>query len=274
MATDTNTRPGGDSVHHREGRMAGRAFAYWLTSYRRVWRGTIVNGFLHPLFFLVAMGFGLGELVDSGAGGGIDGASYVNFIAPGLLAAQAMQTAVGESTYPVMGALKWHRHYYAMLATPLGIRDVVYGHVLFVVLRVAITSTVFAMVAAMVGAITSPWLIVAVPVAVLVGLAFTTPVFAFAARQDNDGGFNVLFRFVIMPMFLFSGTFFPVSQLPGVLEVVAWLTPLWHGVDLCRALVLETATPLDSLGHVAYLLVWAIGGLWWTVTNFRKRLLT
>ena len=274
MGTSTHTASQRGHVQPREGHMAGRAFAYWLTSYRRVWRGSIFSGFLNPLFFLVAMGFGLGELVDSGAGGGVGGASYVAFIAPGILAAQAMQTAVSESTYPVMGALKWQRHYHAMLATPLGVRDVVFGHVLFVVMRVAITSTVFVLVALMVGAITSPWVLVAGPVAVLVGLAFTTPVFAFAARQDNDGGFNVLFRFVIMPMFLFSGTFFPVDQLPGVLEVVAWLTPLWHGVDLCRALVLETATPLDSLGHVAYLLLWVVGGLWLAVASFRKRLLT
>jgi len=257
----------------REGRMAGRAFSFWLTNYRRVWRGTIISGFLGPLFFLVAMGFGLGSLVDADTGG-LGAPGYVEFIAPGILAAQAMQTAVGESTFPVMGALKWQRQYHAMLAAPLGIADIVLGHVAFVAMRVAITSVTFAVVAVALGAITSWWVLLAVPAAILTGLAFTTPVFAFAARQNDDSGFNVLFRFIVMPMFLFSGTFFPVEQLPGVLEVVARVTPLWHGVELCRSLVTGTATALGSLGHVAYLTAWAVGGLWLAFASFRKRLVT
>ncbi|WP_203453884.1 ABC transporter permease [Jiangella aurantiaca] len=264
MTTTTRAQPA-------EGRMAGRAFAYWITNYRRVWRGTIISGFLGPLFFLVAMGFGLGTLVDDG---GLGAPGYVEFIAPGILAAQAMQTAVGESTFPVMGALKWQRQYHAMLAAPLGIADLVLGHVAFVAMRVAITSVAFAVVAVALGAITSWWVAAAVFAAVLTGLAFTTPVFAFAARQDNDSGFNVLFRFIVMPMFLFSGTFFPVEQLPAVLEAIAKVTPLWHGVELCRSLVMETATAAGSLGHVAYLAVWVVGGLWLAFASFRKRLVT
>lgn len=258
----------------REGRMAGRAFSFWLTNYRRVWRGTIISGFLGPLFFLLAMGFGLGALVDDGAGGGVNGVAYVSFIAPGVLAAQAMQTAVGESTFPVLGAVKWQRQYHAMLAAPLGISDIVVGHLMFVTMRLAITSVTFALVAVAVGAITTPWVVLAVLAAVLTGLAFATPIFAFAARQDTDSGFNVIFRFVVMPMFLFSGTFFPIDQLPDVLEVIAWATPLWHGVDLCRSLVMQTATPLGSLGHVAYLLLWVGGGLWLALAAFRRRLMT
>ncbi|MBB5789795.1 ABC transporter permease [Jiangella mangrovi] len=268
------TATGTTAVQPREGRMARRAFAYWLTNYRRVWRGSLISGFLGPLFFLVAMGFGLGTLIDDGATGGLGTPGYVQFIAPGILAAQAMQTAVGESTFPVMGALKWQRQYHAMLAAPLGIADVVLGHVVFVTMRVAITSVAFAVVAVVLGAITSWWVLLAVPAAVLTGLAFTTPVFAFAARQDDDSGFNVLFRFIVMPMFLFSGTFFPVEQLPGVLEAVARVTPLWHGVELCRSLVTGTATALGSLGHVAYLTAWAAGGLWLAFASFRKRLVT
>ncbi|WP_420814344.1 ABC transporter permease [Jiangella ureilytica] len=270
MATVTTTA----AAQPREGRMAGRAFSFWLTNYRRVWRGTLISGFLGPLFFLVAMGFGLGALVDDGVGGGLGGVDYVRFIAPGILAAQAMQTAVGESTFPVMGALKWQRQYHAMLAAPLGIADIVLGHVAFVAMRVAITSAAFAVVAAVLGAITSWWVLLAVPAAILTGLAFTTPVFAFAARQHDDSGFNVLFRFIVMPMFLFSGTFFPVEQLPGVLEAIARVTPLWHGVELCRGLVMGTATAAGSLGHVAYLTLWAAGGLWLAFASFRKRLVT
>ncbi|HEU0041486.1 MAG TPA: ABC transporter permease [Jiangellaceae bacterium] len=255
-----------------EGRMWNRAFAYWLTSYRRVWRGTIISGLLSPLFFLLAMGFGLGALVDAGATGGIEGMSYVVFVAPGILAAQAMQTAVFESTFPVMGAMKWQRQYHAMLAAPLGVTDVVVGHLAFVVMRVAITTTAFALVAVALGAIQSWTVLLAWPVAVVTGLAFAAPVFAFSARQDNDNGFNVLFRFIIMPMFLFSGVFFPVEQLPGVLEAVALATPLWHAVDLCRGLVMHTTTTPGVIVHLGYLLLWVGVGYWLALRSFRRRL--
>jgi lipooligosaccharide transport system permease protein len=103
-------------------------------------------------------------------------------------------------------------------------------------------------------------------------MAHAAPVYAFAVRQEIDGGFAMLFRFVILPMFLFSGTFFPVDQLPSWLEPVAWVTPLWHAVDLCRSLALGTATPVAASGHVAYLLLWVAVGLWLAVRSFRRRL--
>mgnify|MGYP003428544549 CR=1 FL=1 len=142
-ATKLETRP----CPPAPGLMWDRSFAYWLTSYRRVWRGSLFSGFLSPIFFLVAMGFGLGALVD--AGDGITGVGYVAFIAPGILAAQAMQTAVIESTYPVLGAVKWQRQYHAMLAAPLGPHDIVLGHLAFILMRVVITSTTFLLVAAL-----------------------------------------------------------------------------------------------------------------------------
>jgi lipooligosaccharide transport system permease protein len=265
-ATKLETRPSPPAP----GLMWDRALAYWLTSYRRVWRGSLFSGFLSPVFFLVAMGFGLGALVD--AGDGIAGVGYVAFIAPGVLAAQAMQTAVIESTYPVLGAVKWQRQYHAMLAAPLGTYDIVLGHLAFILMRVVITSATFLLVAWVLGAIGSSWAVLALPVAALCGMAHAGPVFAFAVRQEVDSGFAMLFRFVILPMFLFSGTFFPVDQLPSWLEPVAWVTPLWHAVDLCRSLALGTATPAAASGHVAYLLLWVVVGLWLAVRSFRRRL--
>lgn len=243
----------------REGRMWPRAFGYWLTNYRRVWRGTIISGVLTPVLFLLAMGVGLGTLVDGNAGG-VAGVEYLAFLAPGILAAQAMQTAVFESTFPVMAAIKWQRQYHAMLAAPLGVADVVVGHLAFVMMRVTITSTVFLAIAGAFGAFSSPWVILGLPVAVLTGLAFAAPVFGFAARQQNESGFSMLFRVVIMPMFLFSGTFFPVDQLPAALELVARVTPLWHAVELCRGLALETLAAGAAAAHVGYLLLWLISG--------------
>jgi lipooligosaccharide transport system permease protein len=259
-------------TRERSGRRWDRAFGYWLTSYRRVWRGSVFDGFVSPLFFLTAMGFGLGVLVDAGQNGGIDGVSYVHFIAPGILAAQAMQTAVGESTYPVLGAVKWQRQYHAMLAAPLAVPDIVLGHLAFVLMRVAITSVAFLAVGSLLGAFDSPRSVLALPVAVLCGMAFATPVFAFSARQDGDSGFALLFRFGVMPMFLFSGTFFPVDQLPTVMQPIAWATPLWHAVELCRALTFGTATVAGAVVNIGYLLLWVGGGYVLALRSFRKRL--
>lgn len=249
-----------------------RTFAFWLMAYRRIWRGTLVSQFLAPLLFLGAMGYLLGPLVDGGARGGIPGVAYIAFVAPGILAAQAMQTAVGESTFPVIAAIKWRRQYHAMLAAPPGVRDVLVGHLTFVLMRVAMTSTVFLAVATALGAIRSWWALLALPVAVLCGLAFATAVFAFATTQSDGQGFNVLLRFVIMPIFLFSGTFFPIDQLPGWLQPVAWLTPLAHGVDLCRELALGSATLGGAALNVGYLLLWVVAGCLLAMRSFRRRL--
>lgn len=257
-----------------EGRMWPRALAYWLTSYRRVWRGTLVSGFLSPLLFLTAMGFLLGPLVDTGSRGGIPGVEYIAFVAPGILAAQAMQTAVGESTFPVMAGLKWRRLYHAMLATPLGVTDVVVGHLAFAVIRIVITSTVFLIVAVALGGIAlSGWVPLLLPVAVLTGLAFAAPVFAYSGRVlESTQSFSVLYRFIVMPMFLFSGTFFPIEQLPGVLQPVAWATPLAHGVALSRDLALAEVSIEAAALHTGYLLVWVLVGFRLALASFRRRL--
>jgi lipooligosaccharide transport system permease protein len=255
--------------------MVGRAFGYWLAQYRRTWRGTAISTVIEPLGFLAAIGLGLGSLVDNGKGStNLGGVSYLAFIAPGLLAAAAMQTASFESTYPVMGSIKWHRTYHAQLATPLRVVDLLAGHLLFVVMRLSISVTVFLTIMLAFGAISSPWAVLALPVAVLTGMAYATPIFAFAAKQDNDSGFAMLFRFGIVPMFLFSGTFFPVSQLPYVLQLIAYVTPLWNGVDLCRHLALGHPDPTGALIHVAVLAVWTIAGFVLAARVFHKRLVT
>lgn len=252
-----------------------RSFEYWLLTYRRTWRGSVVSGVLNPILFLAAMGLGLGSLVDAGGNaGGLGGVDYVVFIAPGLLAATAMQTAAGESTYPVMGAIKWERTYHAMLTTPLQVRDVLLGHLAFIAVRVTMTSTIYLGIMAAFGAARSWSVLLALPAAVLTGMAFATPVAAMAARMENDAGFAALFRFGIMPLFLFSGTFFPIGQLPELIRPVAYVTPLWHGVSLCRALALGTAGVAATAGHVAYLSALVLGGAWLAARIFRERLVS
>jgi lipooligosaccharide transport system permease protein len=253
--------------------LADRALNYWLASYRRTWRGSVVTGFASPLLYLTALGFGLGSLVDRGGPGRLAGVAYAVFVAPGVLAANAMQTAVAETTYPVMGAIRWHRQYFAMLATPLGVLDVLLGHLAFVVLRIGLVTAAFLLIGGLLGAFGSWWAVLAGLVAVLGGLAHATPVMAFAARVESDNSFNFVFRFGVVPMFLFAGTFFPVEQLPVALRPVAWVTPLWHATSACRDLALGRPDLLVDLGHIGYLAAWAGVGLWLAVRAFRWRLL-
>lgn len=252
--------------------LALRSFRYWAFQYGRTWRGSVISTVLFPVLFLASMGLGLGTLVDSSESGGVDGTSYLVFLAPGLLAATAMQTGVGESTYPVMGAIKWIKTYHAMLATPLGVLDVLVGHLLYIAARILFGSAIFFLVMLAFGAVESPLGLLTLPAAVLTGMAFACPIAAFAAVNDNDAGFAVLLRFVITPLFLFAGVFYPVSQLPLVLELVAYVTPLWHGVALSRGLALGTVSGPAALGHAAYLLAWIAVGTWVAARNYRRRL--
>jgi lipooligosaccharide transport system permease protein len=253
-----------------------RAFEYWLYQYRRTWRGGLATSFLSPVLYLAAMGVGIGSLVNGGTAqsGELDGVSYLVFIAPGLLAANAMQTGVQEATYPVMGAIKWVRTYHGMLATPLRVVDVLLGHLLFIAMRVFLVCAIFLTVMAAFGTVESWTAVFALPAALLTGVAFAAPVAAYSATRETDAGFSGLFRFVVMPLFLFSGVFFPIDQLPDGLRTVAYLTPLWHGVDLCRSLDLGTAELWPTVAHVAYLGALAVGGTLAARHFFQRRLET
>jgi lipooligosaccharide transport system permease protein len=248
-----------------------RAYEYWMAVYRRVWRGTIFTSVLNPVLYLSALGIGLGKLVNNGANP--LGIPYLDFVAPGLLAAVGMQIATIESSFPVRGAIRWNRQYHAMLATPLRIRDLVAGHLMYVATRVAIASALYLAVIAAFGAVHSALAILAWPVAILIGVAIGAPVSALSAWAENEI-FNPLFRFAITPMFLFSGTFFPVTRLPQGLREVAYATPLWHGVDLVRKLSLGTATLGLSVLHVAYLSLWFVVGAVLAQRAYAGRLVT
>jgi lipooligosaccharide transport system permease protein len=249
-----------------------RSYEFWLTAYRRQWRGTVVTSVVNPVFYLGALGVGLGTLVNRASTTPGD-VRYLVFVAPGVLAATAMQVATVEASWPVLGSIKWTRGYYAMLATPLGISNVVFGHQLWMLTRVVSSSALYLAVIAAFGGIHSWLAVLALPACLLIGLAFSAPMAAYAASRESDSAFTAVFRFAIVPMFLFSGTFFPISRLPAVLEWIAYVTPLWHGVDLCRSLTLGTVTPLRAFAHVAYLLAWGFGGLAVALRTYRSRLL-
>src|SRR6476661_7758788 len=174
-----------------------RVFEHRLLTYRRTFRASIFSSFLSPVLFL---------------------------------AATAMQSASFEATFPIIAGLEWSRVFHAMYATPISPRDIAFGNLAWIAARLTLICTIFPIVIVLFGAAESPTIVLAIPAAVLTGMAFAGPIVAFSATQKTPNRFTTIFRFGITPLFLFSGTFFPVSSLPAALQVLAWLTPLYHGV--------------------------------------------
>ncbi len=240
--------------------------------YRRTWHGTVFSTFLNPVLYLAALGVGLGAFVDQSNPAGIEGVPYATFLAPGILVATAMNSATGESTYPVMAGIRWLKTYVAMIISPLDARHVATGQLLWAGVRVTLGGIVFLAVMIAFGATDLAHAALMLPVTVLTGLAFAAPIQAFAAAQKNDTPFAWLFRFVIMPMFIFSGTFFPISQLPELLQYVAYATPLWHAVSLSRGIALDMLDPALAVVNLAYLGALVAVGLAWSYRTFSRRL--
>ena len=226
----------------------------WLV-YRRLWHRSLAFGFLQPVLFLTAMGLGIGALIGAQGQSAFGGVEYIDWLGPGLLAAMAMQTATFESTYPIMNKIMWGRNYEAMLSTPVSIRSILGGELAWAAFRIGTLASVFLVVLTLFGIPRSPAALLAIPFAVLVGVAFSACLIAFTATQKNDVGFSAIFRFVINPLFLFSGTFFPLTNLPEPLRAVAWATPLFHAVELIRGSVLGRLDLVSAPLHLAYLLV-------------------
>jgi lipooligosaccharide transport system permease protein len=243
----------------------------WLV-YRRLWHRSIAFGFLQPVLFLTAMGIGIGALLSADDLAAFGGVPYVHWLGPGLLAAMAMNTATFESTFPIMRKIMWGRNYEAMLATPLSVRNLVVGEQLWVSFRIGTLATVFLIVLAAFGIPRGPEAVLAIGVTMLIGAVFSTWLVAYTATQYNDVGFSAIFRFVINPLFLFSGTFFPLTRLPDQVEWIAWLTPLFHGVELVRGLILGGLDIGAALLHLAYLLVAAAIGAVLADRNLLRRM--
>ncbi|MEO5885445.1 MAG: ABC transporter permease [Candidatus Limnocylindrales bacterium] len=259
-------------AHPRSG--VGRVFEHRLLQYRRSYRASIFSSFLTPVLFLAAMGLGLGTYVDGSSNQSLGGLSYIAFLAPGLLAATCMQSAAFEAAFPIMAGLVWSRVFHAMYATPINGRDIALGNLAWIGARMLLVATVFTAVIVLFGAASSPLVVLAIPVAALTGLAFAAPIMAFSATQRSPEKFNAVFRFGITPLFLFSGTFYPVESLPTFLQPLAWVTPLWHGVSLARGLSLGTVgdAPLLALVHLAVLLGFLGVGAWFAVRTVSAKL--
>lgn len=250
-----------------------RLLDYWATAYRRTWRGSVVSSFVTPLLYVLAMGVLLGGFVEADPTTLEGATSYLSFVVPGMVAAQSMTTVFGEVTYPVMGMVKWHKTYFAMTAGPLAVPHVVLAHLGFVAFRVAVSAAVFLAVVAPFGVHESWWgVLLAWPVQVLLGLAFAAPLYAFSAGLKDESAFSLVFRLGMIPLFLFSGAFFPIANLDAPLEAVARVTPLWHGVDLTRMLTLGQLEAGPALVHLGYLAVLVVAGWLWAVRRLERRM--
>ncbi len=242
---------------------------HWIW-YKRNWRATVVSSFLTPVLFLLALGIGFGSQVQSTAL--IGGVPYLQYLAPALVVITAVQGATFESTYAIMSAFLWQKTYIGMVATPITPAQVLYGQLLWIGSQLFARSAVFVAIALVLGAASGPAILLAIPIATLAGMAFSCPLIAYTATLDKPDGFTTIFRFVLMPMVLFTGAFFPVSQLPDWLVPVVWLTPAWHGIELARGTTFGTLSFLPALGHIAYLVALTAVGVALAVRYFHRRL--
>jgi lipooligosaccharide transport system permease protein len=227
--------------------------------YRRTWI-VILSGFFEPLFYLGSIGFGLGALVGTVTGPGGQPISYQLFVAPALLASAAMNGAIAEGTFNFFFKLRYNKTFDAILATPLSPGDVAVGELGWALIRGGIYAIAFLVVMAVLGLIASPWALLTVPAALLIGFAFGGVAMAATSFMRSWQDFDLI-QLVILPMFLFSGTFYPLDAYPDALRILVTWTPLYQGVDLLRSLAVGH---LDGslLVHVVYLAVMGVAGLW------------
>ena len=238
-------------------RVANRDFVM----YKRIWRENVIGAFVQPVLFLLGVGLGIGSLVDDGgtATTVLDGTSYFAFYASALLATTAMFNAGQEALWPTADGFQWSNAYRAVMATPITTRDLAGGFAVRFAGRTLITGVGVASILALFDDTRTWALLPAVGVAVLCGLAFAMPIAAWTASRVGDASFPAVMRFVLMPMFLFGGAFYPIDQLPTAGQAIAWIAPLWHAIELCRGLILG-GLDASAWGHLGVLIAYSGGG--------------
>lgn len=235
-----------------------------LMVYRRTWM-VILSGFFEPVFYLLGIGLGIGSLVGSVSGPDGRAIPYAVFVAPALMASSAMNGAIYDSTMNVFYKLRYAKTYDAVLTTPVGVGDVAVGEVTWALIRGSLYAVGFMIVMLAMGLIASPWGLLALPAAMLVGFGFAGVGMALTTWVRKWQDFDLL-QLALLPMFLFSATFYPLSTYPEPLRLAVELTPLYHGVDLLRGLTTGAVGP-GLLVDVAYLV--AMGLLGVTVVSRR-----
>ena len=253
-------------------------FRVWqrnMTIFRKYWKTLLLPNFFEPLLYLAALGLGLGTFIQRG---GIEGQSYVQFIAPGLLASNAMFAASFESTFNTYVKLKIQRTYDAIVTTPVNAEDVVAGEYLWAGTRAALYGTGFLAVLTVLGLafgeplITSWWAFSIPPVLLMIGIMFSVTGTLFTSLIDRIDLFSYYFTLVITPLFLFSGIFFPIEDFPAPVPQVAWFTPLYHAVNVCRALAVGPTPAV--LVDVAWILIFTSALALLPIHLMRRRLIS
>jgi lipooligosaccharide transport system permease protein len=260
----------------RAGGAAPRRWGSWYVAEHRIramkgYAGeSLFQSFGNPLIYLFALGVGLASLVPQGIGE----VSYLEFVAPALMATAAMTVAANELTYPILMGFKWNPIFYGMNAAPITGAQIVNGMMIQITLRIVVTVSIYFGVIVLFGAVPSGWGWLAIGAAVLTGLAIGVVISSYTSTITEDKGqMAMLGRFVITPLFLFSGTFFPLAQLPIFLQPIGWVSPLWHGAQLGRVFTYGASEPVWlTVTHVGYLATLVVVGLWATRRHFMKRL--
>ena len=253
-------------------------FRVWqrnMTIFRKYWKTLLLPNFFEPLLYLAALGLGLGTFIQRG---GIEGQSYVQFIAPGLLASNAMFAASFESTFNTYVKLKIQRTYDAIVTTPVNAEDVVAGEYLWAGTRAALYGTGFLAVLTVLGLafreplVTSWWALLIPPVLLMIGIMFSVTGTLFTSLIDRIDLFSYYFTLVITPLFLFSGIFFPIEDFPAPVPQVAWFTPLYHAVNICRGLAVGPTPAV--LVDVAWILIFTAALALLPIHLMRRRLIS
>ncbi len=249
--------------------------AFWhATVFRRFWVSNVLASVIQPSLYLLGLGVGVGALVDGTARSSevLGGSTYVAYMSPGLMVTTAMAVASTESLWPVMGGFIWTRSYFGISATPLGPGDIVGGHALWMAARCAVASAAVAVILVLVPEARAWGLVPAVLVSALTGVAFAMPLMAYSTQRRNDAAFAAMQRFAIIPLFLFGGAFYPISQLPRWTQLVVEVLPLWHGVELARSFTVGHFDVSTGLLHIAVLCLWILSGTVLARRFVRRRL--
>jgi lipooligosaccharide transport system permease protein len=280
LATDSNALAySGRALSPARQAEKARRWGWWyqaewrLVAMKAYWTSILGSAVLTPALYVLAMGIGLGALVDASSGG-VAGVPYLRYVAPGLLVSTVVMSATNELMYPVMDGFKWGKLYFSRATTAASTAQVAIGELLAVAVRMVGEALLFWLVLVALGA-TDPsrsWLMI--PIAALAGMAFGGPLAAFAATRNDEGfAFSMVQRFVVMPMFLFAGTFYPLESMPAYLQPIGWISPMWHGTQLARVVSFGLPLPGWEIAlHLVFLVSLVVVGGWLTVRSFTRRL--